>query len=116
MIQDFNSDLVQSRGLKGNYVTSAISPKSVRVPAGDTYSVSSDLILSSPLPVGCYLISIENWRYPGFSFTSVLNVVSAKYMLSGSILGEDGVPITEGELFLYRKNADGVVSVENRGH
>lgn len=78
---------------------------------GQNMLVNTNIDLYKPLPAGTYMLEISNWKYPGFSFKTVIESISPRYTYSGSIKGEDGTPITDGELFLFSKNAEGVTSL-----
>lgn len=62
--------------------------------------------LDSPLAPGSYTMTIEcisSFNCYTTTHTSSFVVEQAEYHLSGDIVGEDGVPITSGKLFLYKK-------------
>ena len=70
------------------------------------------LNLSSTLPQGSYQMSVSCTNACHTTPTSKninLTVYPTSYIVTGSIKGEDGHPITKGKLFLYQKNVLGNV-------
>lgn len=65
--------------------------------------------MDSPLDPGSYSMTIEcinSFDCYTTTNTSSFLIEQAEYQLSGEIVGEDGVPITAGKLFLYKKETN----------
>ena len=78
----------------------------------ETATRSIVLTLSYPLAVGSYQVSLAcgpDCHTALLPSTATFTVVPAEYLLTGTVQGEDGVPINKGQLFLYQDNGTGEV-------
>ena len=69
------------------------------------------ITLSQPLAPGTYKVKL----IPSYTFTPALTTIDlviqkVQYTLTGTAVGEDGTPLTQGKMFLYEKGDNGVVS------
>jgi len=61
------------------------------------------LKLPKPLPAGHYTMGFLAPGTPT-EYTLSFEITPVQYALGGTVMGEDGIPITKGKLFLYQKN------------
>jgi hypothetical protein len=70
------------------------------------------ITLSKPLAPGTYKVNLTT-SYGTFTPTLTtidLVIQKVQYTLTGTAVGEDGTPLTQGKMFLYEKGDNGVVS------
>lgn len=80
---------------------------------GTSSAVLISLELPAPLPVGDYLINIQDGSPYNTIFEQTITsftIVPIQYSLTGTVKGEDGTSITKGKLFLYQKDNAGNVA------
>jgi len=83
---------------------------------GQTATRTVTLNLASPLPVGSYQLSatcLSPVYTSPTSMISTLVVTPTLYSLTGTVKGEDGIPLTKGNLFLYQDDGSGIRFIQN---
>ena len=79
---------------------------------GQTSTTALTINLASPLQTGSYSISVScayGCYLTPSSKTANFTVSLPQYTLTGTVIGEDGQPITNGKLFLYQDAGSGVI-------
>ncbi|MBT1690452.1 CARDB domain-containing protein [Dawidia soli] len=79
---------------------------------GETVDRSIPLSFPYPIPAGTYQVSLTcrlDCYTVSLPSTAIFTVVPAEFNLTGIVQGEDGVPITKGQLFLYQDTGNGEI-------
>jgi hypothetical protein len=70
------------------------------------------ITLPAPLPTGNYTVKVQcqsACQTVPSSISKNFTITPIQYTLTGTLQGEDGVPLKNGKLFLYQKGEDGVL-------
>ena len=69
------------------------------------------ITLSKPLATGTYKVNLTSYGTITPTLTTIdLVIQKVQYTLTGTAVGEDGMPLTQGKIFLYEKGDNGAVS------